>query len=246
MADAGVATSGGAAPFGFTDGQLETLKWIALASMFVDHFGRLLLGHGVDGWVFAFGRIAFPVFAAVLALNLARPGDRAARALRTTRRLAFWCAISVLPSIWARGEPMLVNVLGTLALGAAACWLAAIHGHVVLRLLAIVGVGVASWYVEFGLAGVFLIPAIFIWCSEGQREAAAFAILMLLLTGWLNAAFGGAAAMAGTLACIPIAVATRLAPVRAPRLQLAFYLVYPLHLGLIGALNSLRSLNVFG
>src|SRR5215212_1508190 len=104
---------GAAGPFGWSDGQLEALKWIALASMFLDHFGRHLLGYGQETWVFALGRVAFPLFVLVLALNLSRPGDRTARAPRTARRLALWCVVAVLPPVWARGEPMLVNVLGT-------------------------------------------------------------------------------------------------------------------------------------
>src|SRR3954465_9533777 len=93
-------------PLSFTDGQPEALKWIALASMFLDHFGRHLIGYGQDTWVFALGRIAFPLFSLVLALNLSREGDPPARAARPALRLGAWCAVSVLPSIWARGEPM--------------------------------------------------------------------------------------------------------------------------------------------
>jgi hypothetical protein len=68
----------------FTDGQLEALKWIALASMFLDHFGRHLLGWGQDTWVFALGRIAFPLFAWVLALTWPAPAT-ARRELRELR-----------------------------------------------------------------------------------------------------------------------------------------------------------------
>jgi TraX protein len=121
-------------PLGFTNGQLEFLKWIALATMFLDHFGRHLLGYGKDTWIFASGRMAFPLFALVLALNLAREGERAARAWRTAKRLAVWCAVAVLPSVWARGEPMLVNVLGTLGLGATLCWTIASTAGLPLRL----------------------------------------------------------------------------------------------------------------
>ena len=38
---------------------------------------------------------------------------------------------------------------------------------------------------------------------------------------------------------LPVAWGVRQLPVSAPRLQLAFYLVYPLHLALIGALKTL-------
>lgn len=227
-------------PLGFNDGQLEALKWIALASMFLDHFGRHLLGWGQETWVFALGRIAFPLFALVLGLNLAREGDRAARAARTARRLALWCAVSVLPSIWARGEPMLVNVLGTLGLGAAVCWAIASPAQIFLRVAVCMAVAIASWWVEFGLAGVFLVPAIYLWCTQRQPEAALLAGVLFLLTVWLNTSFGGWPALLGTLSTLPIAWSMGRLPVRAPRLQFVFYLIYPIHLALIGALKAMR------
>lgn len=225
-------------PLGFADGQLEALKWIALASMFLDHFGRHLIGYGQETWVFALGRIAFPLFALVLALNLSREGDRAARAARTAIRLALWCAVAVLPSIWARGEPMMVNVLGTLGLGAALCWAIASPAPTAPRLAACGAVAVASWWVEFGLPGVFLIPAIYLWCAERKPEALVLAVLLFLVTAGFNASFGAWPAFAGTLAAALIAWGARHLPLAAPRLQLAFYLVYPLHLALIGALKA--------
>src|SRR3954462_15638704 len=100
-----------AAPLGFSNGQLETVKWLALGSMFIDHIGRHLLGWPQESWVFAAGRLAFPCFAFVLGANLARAGDRAGRSARTAMRLLVWGAISVLPSIWARGDPQVFNVL---------------------------------------------------------------------------------------------------------------------------------------
>jgi TraX protein len=226
-------------PLGFTNGQLEFLKWIAMGSMFLDHFGRHLLGYGNDTWVFAIGRIAFPLFALVLALNLAREGERPARSARTARRLAVWCAVAVLPSVWARGEPMLVNVLGTLGLGAALCWALDSTARFPIRLGLCMAVAVAALYVEFGLPGVVLVPAIYLWSTHRQREAVVLAATALLSTAWLNASHGGLTALVGTLACVPLAWGVRQLPVSAPRLQLAFYLVYPLHLALIGALNAL-------
>lgn len=227
------------APLGFADGQLEALKWIALASMFVDHFGRHLLGHGQDTWIFALGRLAFPLFALVLALNLGREGDRAARAQRTAKRLVLWCAVSVLPSIWARGDPMVVNVLGTLGLGAAVCWAIDSPARMVSRVAACAAVAAASWWVEFGPAGVFLIPAIYLGVTRRQPAAVLVAALLLLWTARFNASFGGWPALLGTLAPLPVAWCVSRLPVSAPRLQLAFYLVYPLHLALIGAIKAL-------
>ena len=232
------APSSCVAPLGYTDGQLETLKWIALASMFLDHFGRHLLGYGQDTWVFALGRIAFPLFAFVLALNLAREGDRAARAARTVRRLGIWCAVSVLPSIWARGDPAVVNVLGTLGLGAALCWTFAAPARPAVGVGACIGVAVASIHVEFGLAGVFLILAIYLWATQRRPETAALAVLLFLMTCQFNMSLDGVPALLGTLAGVPIAWAVRRLPVVVPRIRLAFYLVYPLHLALIGVLKT--------
>lgn len=220
-------------------GQLEALKWIALASMFLDHFGRHLLGWGQDTWVFAGGRIAFPLFAFVLGMNLARAGDQAGRSARVAGRLGVWAGLSVFPSVLARGDPQVINVLGTLALGAALCWTLASERPVALRLVACVAVAAASQHVEFGLAGVFLVAAVFVWRNDGQAGSALLAGVLFLAVGWQNAFFGGAPALMGTLACVPIAWAVRRLPVRAPRLQLAFYLVYPTHLGLIGILKLL-------
>jgi hypothetical protein len=223
----------------FTDGQLETLKWIALASMFLDHFGRHLLGWGQDTWVFAGGRIAFPLFAFVLGMNLAREGDQAARSARVAGRLGLWAGISVFPSVLARGDPHVFNVLFTLSLGAALCWTLASDRPVALRLAACIAIAVASQHVEFGLAGVFLVAAVFVWRNDGQAGSALLAAVLFLATAGLNASFGGVPALLGTLACVPIAWSVRQLPVCAPRLQRAFYLVYPLHLGLIGVWKAL-------
>lgn len=236
------APSPAVAPWGFSNGQLETLKWLAMGFMFLDHIGRLLLGYGVESWVFAASRITYPLFALVLALNLARTGDRARRCARTTLRLGLWCLIAVGPSILARGEPWLVNVLGTLGLGAALCWaLAAQDAPDWLRIVVAVAGATAAQFVEFGVPGVLMIPAIFLWAAQGRTGmgmAAGIAAAALLgMTAWQNGQFGGMPAVFGTLAMVPLAAVVRALPVSMPRWQTLFYLVYPLHLAIIGALR---------
>lgn len=206
--------------------------------MFVDHIGRHLLGHGQEGWVFALGRVAFPLFALVLGLNLARAGDRRLRAERTTRRLAVWCAVAVLPSVLARGEPALVNVLGTLALGAALCWVlesgAASTG---LRVAACLAVAAAAQWVEFGLAGAFLPAGAFLLASRRDAASGLLAAVLLGLVAWQNASFGGLAAWWGTLAGLPVAWGLRRLPLTMPRWPALFYVIYPAHLLWIGLLK---------
>ena len=226
-------------PFGWSDGALELLKWVALGSMFVDHIGRHWLGHPQDGWVFAAGRVAFPLFALVLGLNLARSGDRPARAARTAIRLAAWCAVSVLPSIWARGDPMVVNVLGTLGLGAAVCWALDARAPLAARLAVSLAAAAAASFVEFGVTGVFLAPAVYLAATRRDPGCAALAAVLLAAVAWLNASFGGLPAALGTLAGVLLGAVLARVPLRVPRAQWLFYAIYPLHLAVIGALKRL-------
>lgn len=225
----------------FTDGQLEALKWLALASMFLDHIGRLVLGYGQNTWVFAGGRLAFPLFALVLAVHLARPGEPAERAARTALRLGFWCAVSVLPSVWARGEPHIVNVLATLGLGTVLCWLLATEGlSAAARMALAIAAMLAAPHVEFGVAGVLLLPSVYLAATTRPVIGAVLSALCLTLIGLLNAGFGGWPALAGTLAVVPVAqIAQRLA-LAVPRLRHALYVIYPVHLALIGAWRALH------
>jgi hypothetical protein len=227
------------APLGFTNGQLETLKWIALASMFTDHIGRHLLGMPHESWAFALGRFAFPLFALVLGVNLAREGDRAERAARTTLRLCAWGAVAVLPSIWARGDPMMLNVLFTLGLGAAVCWTVESTAPAWMRVLACLAIAGASWFVEFGTGGVFLIAAVYLWATQRGAGLALLVLLLAAVTAWLNALFGGWASFFSTMGALPLAWAVRHLPVTMPRLQYLFYVIYPVHLAVIGALKNL-------
>ena len=222
----------------FTDGQLELLKWIGVVSMFIDHFGRHLFGQGLESLAFGAGRPALPLFALVLACNLARPGDQAARARRIALRLAIACAVATPAAIWARGEPTQVNVFGTLGLGAALCWAFASPSKLALR-LAIGGlVCLAALHVEFGLTGVGLLAAAYLWRAKTRRETAALAAILLLTLTHFNGSFGGVYGVAGTLAVVPLVWAVTRMPVVMPRMPWLFYAIYPVHLALIGALNA--------
>jgi hypothetical protein len=225
------------APLGFTDGQLEALKWLALGAMFTDHIGRHLLGLPEQSNAFLVGRLAFPLFALVLGLNLARDGDRALRSARTAVRLAGWGMVSVLPSIWARGQPEVINVLFTLALGAGLCWAADSETSVPVRVLACIAFAAVSWWVEFGVGGSLLVAAVYLFATRRDPGLGAMALLLLFATGWLNAFFAGWPAWWATVAALPLAVAFRWLPVGMPRWPLLFYAIYPLHLALIGALK---------
>lgn len=229
-----------AAPLGFTNGQLEALKWLALGAMLTDHVGRHLLG-APDGSVpFLVGRLAFPLFALVLGLNLAREGDRAARSARVALRLAAWGLVSVLPSVWARGQPEVVNVLVTLALGAGLCWAIDAKAPVPVRIAACIAFACASWWVEFGVGGAFLVAAVYVFATRPDAGTALLALVLLAATGWLNLYFAGWPAWWATVAAWPLAAVVRHLPLAMPRWSTFFYALYPAHLAAIGAVNAWR------
>ena len=222
--------------------------------MFIDHFGRLLFGWGLETIAFGAGRLAFPLFALVLACNLARPGDQAARTKRIALRLAFACAVATPVVIWVRGEPTYINIFGSLGLGTALCWVFVSKSNLAWRVVLCGLIAIAGMYVEFGLIGVGLVAAIFVWRFKRRRETAALAAIVLLALTYFNAGFGGVYGVIGTVVVLPLVWAVTYLPVVMPRMPWLFYAIYPAHFALIGALkasmlvqgmDSWTSLNIF-
>lgn len=221
-------------PLAATEGQLTTLKWIAVAAMLVDHVGRYGFGLGLDSWAFAVGRIAFPIFAGVLGIHLARYGSDLAQIARTARRLVLWAGISALPSWLARGDWLPINVFATLALGALCC-AAGMHPGAVARLAALAMSLTLAVFVEFSVPGVLIVWSVYEWARRptgyGVALGCVSAIIGLALT---NGLFGGVEAVLGTIAGFgAIAVAVVL-PRSSRRTKWAFYGAYPVHLTAIG------------
>lgn len=221
----------------FTDGQLEAMKWFAFGTMLIDHFGRYAFGMSEQSWAFAASRVTFPLFALVLAVNLSRPGDQAARAFRTSRRLALWAAISLLPSWWARDAFLPFNVLATLALGALVFAVMERTGGFVARLGVALMAAVLGAFAEFSAPGVLLVPALARYTASGQVLWCSVALTGFGLVAGLNLSVGGGWAMVGTFAAVPIASAARRLPLRVRRLKWAFYVGYPVHLAAVLAVR---------
>ncbi len=219
---------------------LEVAKWIALVAMLVDHAGRYGWGLGTDSWAFVVGRLAFPIFACVLGINLARPGERGARAARVTRRLFVWAAVSVIPSWLARDAVLPVNVLATLGLGSALCWVFCSVGSRLSRWL-LAGLAVAAGTVaEFGPPGVLLVFAAFLVnseCSQSPKGPWIFGFFCVAAVALLNAALGGPGAAYVTFAAVAVVPLARRTRIGIPRLAMLFYGLYPVHLLLIAVVR---------
>lgn len=212
------------------DGQLEALKWLALISMVIDHVGRYGLNHPLESWAFALGRLAFPLFAIVLAMNLARPGDRVGRAKRVARRLIVWAAISLIPSWWARGAFWPINVLGTLALAAAFVLVVESVVESLARWTAVLGILVVSVACEFGPAGVLLVASVYGCRARGGVEWFVLAGGAAFVLAGTNGLVGGQMALWITLVGIAIPWLVQACDLPIYRYSGFFYLFYPTHL----------------
>ncbi|WP_373401632.1 TraX family protein, partial [Klebsiella pneumoniae] len=117
------ATMTGTSTFNFTlcSGARELLKWIALLAMTGDHVAKVVFG----GYV--------PLFALVMACNLAQPG---ADLRKSIRRLALWGLIAQPLHAFAFGSWLPLNILLTFALAAVAIHALANHRPVLLLLAA--------------------------------------------------------------------------------------------------------------
>jgi TraX protein len=208
---------------------LEAAKWIALITMTIDHYGKI-----VDPSVFlvthCIGRVSFPLFAGIVGLRLALAPALAGSYLK---RLTFWAVVSQ-PVFVLAGRPWSDgNILFTLLLGVAAN-----SAILLLRrdrdaggILLLVLIAAAASYAEFGIAGVAMVPLV-------ARIASARPSTALWLIGPIgvlaNLVFEFPPLVAADLFALgatPVAVASARLPGSVPRLpKYFFYAYYPAHL----------------
>lgn len=140
-------------------GQQEALKWLAVITMTLDHANKLLydFDYPVMFWL---GRLAFPLFAFLIAYNLV------VREVKPTRYL--WpllvFALATQPlSMWVwkdrDGNILFTLYLGVLYLGLHALLLQRFHSFIAHALLIVIFF-LPSLQVQYGPVGVFLIPVL--------------------------------------------------------------------------------------
>lgn len=93
-----------------SDTRLNLLKWIALITMLIDHIGAILFPSVV--WLRIIGRIAFPIYAYLIAEGSIRTGNKK----RYSIRLLQFAFISQIPYILAFNS-ITPNILFTLVIG---------------------------------------------------------------------------------------------------------------------------------
>jgi len=227
---------------------LDLLKWLALASMLLDHLRNVW---PAQIWLYVPGRLAFPFFCLILAANLARPRPEPLRRLALARYFGWLLAFALL-SEWPYRllveQPISVNVLPTLALGL-------LLANAVRpcpppeRLLGLVALALAfalHAQLMFGIGGV-LLPAAFLLALRRPSWGWLPAGVTLMANYWtalyVEALLGRLFAQAVLLACF-LAAPLGLALLRhppgfpVPPLRRWVYAVYPLHFLLLHGLRE--------
>ena len=194
------------------------LKWLAVILMTGDHVAKVIYGGYVPGLSEA-GRVAFPLFALVMAYNLAQPG---ADVGKSVRRLALWGVIAQPVHALAFGHWLPLNILLTFSLSALVIYAVERRESSVVVMAA----GVLPLVVDYQWAGVGFVLLAWLGFRTGRPllTLAAFAPLC---------AFNG---NLWALAAIPVAVGLSHTAWPLPRGRWAFYGYYVAHLACIGLL----------
>ncbi|MGJ7582688.1 TraX family protein [Variovorax sp. RHLX14] len=205
-----------------TDGTLEALKYLALVLMTVDHVNKYLF-NGTHPAAFAAGRSAPPIFALVLAYNLARPYalERGVYRRTASRLLAF--GLLATPAYMALGglaaDVYPLNIMFTLLLAT-----------VVIQLLdggstvaAAMTIGVGGCLVEFGLPAVGLCIALWFYVRRPTLCRLALGVICLASLQIFNG-------NAWALAAFPLLFSIQRWTFALKRCRWLFYLYYPAHL----------------
>ena len=213
------------------------LKTIAMASMFIDHFAVAFPSFFSKTGFFVMrcaGRVAFPIFAFLIARGCAYTKNR----LRYLLRILLLAVISQIPYTYALHSSK-ANILFTLAASVAAISLLEnirYRTHWVLSAVFLIPIYFAFPYLDYGWKGVLLIILLYYIHESAQTGWFLVFALMLLynpirsrdyLFYYLSA-----------VAAIPLIVSYNSKQGYKGRLlQYGFYLLYPLHLAVYSLLR---------
>lgn len=224
----------------------SALKVIAILSMVADHCAYFLMEPDAPfyGVLRSFGRIAFPVFAFLVAEGFAHSRNR----MRYFLTLVFTGIASEFPWYLLNGADGSHNVMFTLALGVAALALFdRLCEHGPLSFAGVSGVAALAWWLgtDYEWRGVMMIFLFYImrhgtmrpWLERSSTHFPSQALLQIIFTFPLMAHYGIAGAVLAS-AVIFLCDGTR-GFIRGNTAKYAFYTVYPAHLLLIAVYIAL-------
>lgn len=219
------------APLVIHNGTIEGLKWLALVIMTLDHINKFFYHEALPG-VFQLGRIAMPLFAFVLAYNLARPNAfESGLYQRVMKRLAFYGFISLPACVFLMGKAALgfpANIMFMLLVSTATLFFlqkkdaySAWYATIIFCL--------GSIFVEYWWFGVMICIASFYYCKKPSM-----ANLFLLLVSLVSVLLVNINLWA--IAALPVILFAKKVALPIPRVKNVFYAYYPLHLSVIAAI----------
>ena len=218
----------------------SALKIIAILSMVADHCAYFLMESGTPMYdcLRCFGRIAFPVFAFLVAEGFAHSRDR----MRYFLILVLAGVVSELPWYLLNGADGTHNVMFTLSLGVVALAIFdRMCEHGPLSFIGVAGIAVLTWWLgtDYDWRGVLMIAVFYIlrhqtmrpWLERSSTHFPSQAILQIIFTFPLMAHYGIAGALLAS-GIIFLYDGTR-GFIRSKPSKYSFYAIYPAHLMLL-------------
>lgn len=218
-----------------SSGASETIKWLALIAMTLDHANKILF-NAQFAWMYALGRLAMPLFGYVLAYNLAKFDALKSHAYRRVMMRMFITGLAATPFYKAAFHHMGLGSLNIMfTLGLATCILFLIDKSmqsnnadsvIITRALVLALFILGSLFVEGQMIAVGYVLAAWACCKT--QNGWAFLIWLLSTVGFslINGNYWA-------VAVIPIIFITSKVNVKLPRLKWVFYAYYPLHLAIL-------------
>jgi hypothetical protein len=214
-----------AAPIRIADGTLEALKWLALALMLLDHVNTFMFDRTLPG-AYQAGRWVAPVFAFVLAYNLARP-DALVRGvhLRVMGRLLV-SGLLATPFFMAMvGNWWPLNIMFLLLAGTAVVYGLdrGGSGGIAIAGFALIAGGLLA---EYFYPGVAMVVTAWAYCRNPNGRHFAAWVLAVASLWLLNFNFWA-------LTAVPTLLLATRVDLRVPRVRWVFYAFYPVHLAVL-------------
>ncbi len=213
---------------------MEAVKWLALLSMTIDHINRFFFNTEIYP-AYCAGRLAMPLFAFILAYNLAKPEvGSSGLYTKVLQRLLFFGLIAT-PGYMAMRQleqPFPLNIMFLLAAAVGIFYFLDKEdkSHQLIALFIFL---IGGFFVEYDWVGILFCVTAWSYCRKPT---------LLTLSGWLIAFLLLDFINNNHWASISLPViwfATKI-DLKIPRIRYLFYIYYPLHLSILYLLTKLR------